>query len=482
MRLLTTVLATIVATITLSASTVPVRASQTGNRWAIIFAPGEYVALPNSPQHVQGAERLRQQLLKSGFDSKRIRVLTSNADAAGDQSSADNFRSVLQKVANKVQQDDVFLVAILSYGVHAEGTDRFDRATTTGLDYVVSNETSLLECEVLKYAAASDVAKSLVSMQEVVAAMSTAASNRQLLVVDGSSDADMVVASQRTAAFGTGRLPLQTGQYVLMNRNTDSRNGVTRFIASVGDGLTEFADGDENGFASREELVEHVQRYFDAFDLLPRPVVKGNVTEDFELAMAAGPEGDGAFTRDIRDQMARTLVQSARHLILIVRDVKAAQDVLKRAIAYRPSAEIRSEISSMLLTLLASQGGVDKAWAEAELLKQPLLVVATGEFEIRTGPKVLNVIKPAELILFDLRQGDWFHPRQRFETIFQDGVISFRQLETLSGWSNLQEIRVSPSSGQSESDRQSLIRILRQLNGQPSADQQPANRQISLQR
>lgn len=481
MRLLNTALAASVAAILLSVSPALLLASETENRWAIIFAPGEYASLSNSPQHARGAERLRRQLLKSGFDAEQIRLLSSISDADQDQPSADNFRTVLQEVTNQVQQDDVFVVAILSHGVHAEGTTRLGSASA-GLDYVASKETSLLDCQTVRQAGTNDAAKSLVSMQEVVETMSTAASNRQLLLVDGSPGSSMTFSSDHTAAFGTGRLLLRTGQYAVMNRNASSKKGVTRFSCSVCDGLTEFADGDENEFVSREELVEYVQRYFDTFDLLPLPVVRGNVTEDFELATAVGPEGDGAFTRDIRDQMARTLVQSARHLMLIAGDMKAAQEVLERAIAYRPSAGIRSEISCMLLTLLAAQIGVDDAWGEAESLKQPLFVVATGEFEVRTGKEVLNVVKPAELILFDLRQGNWLHPKKRFETTFHDGVISFRQLETRSGWAHLHEIQAAPSANQSQSDKHSLVRILRQLNGQPSTRNQSANRQVSMQR
>jgi hypothetical protein len=444
----------------LSLSTCSLHADESeSTRWALIFAPGEYQALPDSVVHERGAERLRQQLLRSGFQSEHISLLTGSADSTQRRATASNFRSHLRETVNASGPDDVLLVAVLSYGVGSGKSD-----------FIVTANTSSAELTALQASRSGNVADSIVSIQEIAEVMQTSATASQLLLVDGAvgeSDPQSVPGSSQ---FANGELQLLSGQYVVVNRHSGTRRGVTEFNASICDGLTEFADGDSSQTISRDELVEHIQRYARSMKLQPEPVVKGNIVADFNLATAGSLEGSGAFTRDLRDQMARTLMQSARHLLLIVQSPDDARDVLKRAIAYRPSDELKAEISSMLLTLLAAEGNFEKAWREAEALNQPLLVQATGKFSIEASGKPVGTVKPGELVLFTLRQDvtpDIFlHPKKRYVVKYENGAVAFEELDTPSGWSRLSDIQVGRTDEQAEPSTETLVSILRQLNGQ----------------
>lgn len=424
-------------------------------RRALIFAPGQYQSLPDSELHEHGAENLLQQLIRSGFAAEHIQLLTGNTGAQHGRATVDSFRAHLRETVNASGPDDVLLVAIHSYG-----------SASGKRDFVAAEETTRSDLTSLQTAVPDSLPDSVISMQEIVDVMQTAATSSQLLLVDGAVGERHSRDVSGPDRFGEGELQLRSGQYVVLNSRSGLRRGVTEFIASVCDGLTELADGDFSQTVSRDELVEHIQRYAESFELRPSPVVKGNVVDDFELATAGLLDGNGAFTRDLRDQMALTLMQSARHLMLIVRSPDDARDVLKRAVAYRPSAELKAEISSMLLTLLAAEGDFEKAWREAEVLNQPLLVQATGKFTIETGSTVLGTIAPGELVLFDLRQGDFLHPQKRFAVKYDNGTVSFDELKTPNGWSRLSGIKSGrPDSGRTNT-AESLVSILRQLNGQ----------------
>ena len=125
------------ATAILLALTVSV--THAAERWAIIFAPGDYQSIADGTYHQAGAERLRSQLLKSGFCEEQIQFpATSSAEANG-PATAKSLETSSSNTTSKLGRDDLLLVAIASYGVYSDDRDYVCDATATDEAIASSN-------------------------------------------------------------------------------------------------------------------------------------------------------------------------------------------------------------------------------------------------------------------------------------------------------------------------------------------------------
>lgn len=445
MRVLKTVLAALAVTLALNASAAFADDDITGERWAVIFAPGKYAELPESETHAAGAKRMHSRLLKSRFAADHIVLLT------GDEADSDGLLAAVEKLAGTVKTNDVLLVAVHSYGVH-DGK----------LDYITTSSTSEAD---LAAAARGRAPDSLVPVARLAAEMAQAVTTQQVLLVDGYTNADVKVESTLTEQFGLGELPLKNGQCVLLNRSAASKKGRTEFVAAVCDALSENADGNGDELVSRSEFTEHVKLYEKTEKLAGVHSVE---LDDFSLA-GAGPGDADSFSREQRDSVATALLKSSRVLYLIENETEEAQKTLKRAVAYRPSTRIRGEIVGMLLTILASQGEFEQAWKEAEGLDSDLLYFVSNELNIQSGDDILGKLQPGELVRFSQRSDEWFQPVARYKVTFRKGAVAFTSVPTPpDGWVDSEAMR--PAEPVTDDQVRSLTEILRQLNGEPAAN------------
>lgn len=449
----------------LSITATAVRADDDTTRWALIFAPGDYTTLVDSQVHAAGASQLKQRLLKSGFADDHIRVLTGGAARPADLATADNFADELSRLANQVRSSDVLLVAVLSTGSSRPDVDGVAAVDCTPNDLRAFSDS--------RHAV---IPNTIVTLADVVATMSTAATRRQILLVDGHSQGNRSAGAGRSVEFGSAALRLRSGQCVLLNRSNALRGATTEFIASVCDSLSDYADGNRDGLISQLEFVDHVQKFAEATGNRPA-TVQGNLSQDFNLAIASESDGDTRFSREQRDRLALTLLKWARNLLLVERDGDAARQALERAATYRPSAAIRDEAIGLLLTLAASHGDFDRAWNESAAIGRPLLFLASTSLEIRTGDEGIGTIQPGELVLFSERENEWVHPKKRFRATFVNGSVEFTELEVPNGWVDSETIR--PVNLTSSARNDSLTATLRLLNGGSHRGRHVGQRQVT---
>jgi len=442
-------------------------------RWAVIFAPDPSGLIAASPSHRSGslhrsgAALMKARLLQAGFAAGRIHMLTGETDQPGSQATRANLIDVLKTIASRIGRDDVLLVSVHAAGLHLNGAD-----------WLVTSTTSSDQLQSLQRTKPAVDNESLLSLQQIVSLMSTAVTPRQCLLIDGVAD-DLPVDRSLTQGFGTENLRVHDDQCVVINRSAARRRDLTLFTKAVADGLVEYADGDQDGLVSRFELLEHIQRCAQAAGI-SAPVIKGELSFDFSLAVASGLGDEDGFTQTERDRLASLLLRSARTEFLVEHNDPAAQEHLQRAARYRPSREIREEIIGLLLSVLASRSGFDKAWTEAEAQGRPLLYLAKTPLVMKAEDRILGTIPPGELVLITDRQGRWAHPKQRFAVSFEKDEIRFQPVATPNGWLWTEPMKpVAPDSGESIT---ALTAALRKLNGQslPAAD--PANRQIGFTR
>jgi len=93
----------------------------TGNRWALIVGVNKYDDMVNYGEldvSIKDAEALRDRLIMSGFDPKRIRLLT---DLSGEAPTRNNILTTLQSMTSCTDPDDLFLFYYSGHGDEAQG-------------------------------------------------------------------------------------------------------------------------------------------------------------------------------------------------------------------------------------------------------------------------------------------------------------------------------------------------------------------------
>lgn len=400
---------------------------QAADGWAVVFAPGNYESLPNSEYHRVGANRLRNRLLKAGFDKQRVRILAGGMPDVSGPATSESLRETVLDLTSKAQDGDLLLVVVASYGAHIRGRD-----------YVCDTTATARQIAAFAGDDKTDTPDSLIPVRNIADWMFELSEKaHQCLLVDGAatdSGLDHHIANPfGTASSGASSRQYamfsQTGKLKLIGSPQETR---TVFMQSLLDAFAGHADFNGNDSVSVLELTDYM-RLFAEEEHAATPRLAGGSSLDFALASVDSDTKNDGLSVELRQRLAETLLTSARTALLFERDVDGARGATRRALEYGITGPLHDEIAMMMLTLKVLEGQFDEAWNDSQKLGQPLLVYAPQNLEIKAGEKTLGMFDAGRMGLITKTAGAWARLQTIYKPAWKNDRLTFEETET-TGW------------------------------------------------
>ncbi len=95
-------------------------AEPTGRRWALLIGVNDYANLDKLSHCLADVRALRTELIASGFESDRIKLITDDATEARYRPSKGNIEKQLDLVLGQARTNDLVLIAFSGHGVYYE--------------------------------------------------------------------------------------------------------------------------------------------------------------------------------------------------------------------------------------------------------------------------------------------------------------------------------------------------------------------------
>ncbi len=95
-------------------------AEPTGRRWALLIGVNDYANLDKLSHCLADVRALRNELIASGFESDRIKLITDDATEARYRPSKGNIEKQLDLVLGQARTNDLVLIAFSGHGVYYE--------------------------------------------------------------------------------------------------------------------------------------------------------------------------------------------------------------------------------------------------------------------------------------------------------------------------------------------------------------------------
>ncbi len=95
-------------------------AEPTGRRWALLIGVNDYANLDKLSHCLADVRALRNELVASGFESDRIKLITDDATEARYRPSKGNIEKQLDLVLGQARTNDLVLIAFSGHGVYYE--------------------------------------------------------------------------------------------------------------------------------------------------------------------------------------------------------------------------------------------------------------------------------------------------------------------------------------------------------------------------
>lgn len=396
-----------------------------GDKWAVVFAPGVYEALDDSPYHLAGTKRLRSRLLGSGFDERRIRLLANGSPEASGPATSAALEKTLTELSRQLQPEDLLLVVVASYGIHDREMGDFvcDVATTKADIAALAGGTPPL---------------SLVSVNKLIGWMIRAPKSvDQCLIIDGTAT-DAGFEDRLVTPFGRSSRTQRDRQFVFFGRTGELKSirkppeTRTIFMQSILDGLSGHADFNDDGEISVLELAEY-SRYFAAADRVTLPRLSGNSSRDFVLGTFDPKLKNADLSIELRIRLAETLLNSARTALLLERDIEGARNATRRALEYGITGPLHDEITMMMLTSKVLDGHFAEAWKDSQSLKQPLLIFAQKDIDIEVNGATVGQFDAGKMGLITHTAPGFAWLKTTYSPVWKNGRLTFTESAT-NGW------------------------------------------------
>ncbi len=213
-----------------------------GRRWAVLVGVNQYDDYDALRLAVEDVTAVRNQLLKSGYDQRRVHLLTDEATEARALPTRNNLLTALRAVANATDEDDLLL---FYYSGHGDAED--------GQSYLVARDG--------RRAALSDTAVSLRRVEEI---LRSAKARGKIIVIDACRSGADIGSKGFSDEFIRRVFEQAEGLAILASckqgeLSWEDRNiGQGVFTSFLLDALTGAADRDGKGFVTAQDINRHV--------------------------------------------------------------------------------------------------------------------------------------------------------------------------------------------------------------------------------
>ena len=253
------------------------------NRWAILIAVDDYANLTDLSFCTKDQEGLRDQLLASGFPADQVFLLTDETKEARYRPFKTNIEKQLELVLGLLEKDDLLVIGFSGHGVQLGKTS-----------YLCPADADLERPD------------TLLPLEKIYEQLENCNASLKLMMIDACRN------DPRPPGKRSARSPREANQAFAKTLETPPRGillmtscapGETAqedpqlkhgvFMYHVLAGLRGGADRDKNGRISLTELYQYsnleTKKYVArVFNDSQRPGLKGDLTDDFELASISG--------------------------------------------------------------------------------------------------------------------------------------------------------------------------------------------------
>lgn len=213
-----------------------------GRRWAVLVGVNQYDDYGALTLAVEDVTAVRDQLLKSGYDSQRVQLLTDGATENSALPTRNNVLAALRAVANATEEDDLLL---FYYSGHGDAED--------GQSYLVARDG--------RRAALSDTAVSLRRVEEILRG---SRARGKVIVIDACRSGSDIGGKGFSDEFIRRVFEQAEGLAILASCKQgelsyeDPKIGQGVFTSFLLEALTGAADRDGKGFITAQDINRHV--------------------------------------------------------------------------------------------------------------------------------------------------------------------------------------------------------------------------------